>query len=323
MSVDFTGQNILQYRIKERLKERPLSSLYLAEDKKGQKPVYLEISHVTIAEDEEQAGQFQRRMTTVSQLDHPHIVPVVYIGLTNEKRPYAVMEYIPGQFFAGQIATWQETNSWPSPLTALHLIQPLAEALALAHPAGLIHHDLRPANILLDSTGKLMLLDLGVLPTNQVVKLEIVPGQPYYLDYASPEQQNGQALSGPSNIYSLGIMLYQLLSGSMPVVPLSQWSVFERPMLPKELPLAEVRPGLSEATYTLVKNCLWRQEWNRYETIQQFLVDLDLALAAEKSGPRPKPVHISQGNRKWIFAGVGLGILAVTLLIIALFLLRG
>ncbi len=320
MSIDFTGQTINKYKLKERLKERPVSSLYLAEDSKGKKPVFLEILHVTADEDEDLAGLFQRRMGTVSQLEHPHIASIIYTGQTDEKRPYAVIQHSAGQFLDAQIANWQENDTWPTPIAALQLVKALAEALAIAHPAGLIHHDLRPANIFMRPDGTPLFIDLGVPITSQPAKLNIKPGQVYRLDYASPEQQDGRPLSGLSNVYSLGILLYQLLAGELPPIPISQWSIFENHMLPKEPPLDEVKSGLTTETYTLVNTCLWRQEWNRYETIQQMLVALDTAVAAEEIGPR-KSHHIPGLPVKkpyLVYGGIALAVIVVIIIAILL-----
>ncbi len=321
MSIDFTGQTISQYRVKERLKERLCSSLYLAEDRKAKNTVFLEILHVTADEDEDLAGRFRRRMNTVSQLNHPCIAPVLLTSQTDEKRPYAVIEYSQGQFFDTQVTHWQENNDWPQPIFALQIIKSLAEALAAAHPVGLVHHDLRPENILIRPDDTPLLIDLGVPISNTTTKFNIEPGQIYYLDYASPEQQNGQPLIGPSNIFSLGILLYQMLSGSLPPIHISQWSIFEQHMLPKETPLEELQPELSEQTYELVKNCIWRQDWNRYETAQQMLVAIDAAIAAEKAGLQHENSQRPTFKRAYLLYG-GIALAVVVIIVVAALLIN-
>lgn len=324
MNLDFTGKTIMQYKVRQKLKERLSSSLYLAEDRKSKQLFFLEVLHVTVDEDEDLAGRFQRRMSTTSQIEHPLIAPVLYTGQTDEKRPYAVIQHCNGEFFDSQIAQWQETQTWPHPAEALHFIQHLAEALSVAHPAGLIHHDLRPANIFVQADSTPLLLDLGIPATPMPVKIAIEPGQTIYLDYAPPEQQQGKPLTGPSNIYSLGILLYQMLSGSLPPITISQWSVFEQHMLPKEAPLEELKPGLRPETYTLVKTCLWRQEWNRYETMQDMLMDIKKAILAEQT---PPPHHIMSGissiprKSPYLLYG-GIALLLIVSVIVAILLLN-
>ncbi len=320
MSIDFTGQTITQYEIKDLLKERISSSLYQAEDRKSHKKVFLEILHATADEDEDLAGSFQRRMTTVAQLAHPHIAPVLYTGQTDEKRPYAIIQHSDGQFMDAQVTHWQETGVWPSPIAILQLIKTLAETLAVAHPAGLIHHDLRPANILIRPDGSPLLIDLGVPITPLPAKINIEPGQIIYLDYTSPEQRKGQPLTGPSNVYSLGIMLYQALSGTLPPIPISKWSIFEEHMLPMETPLEEVKQGLSQETYTLVKTCLWRQEWNRYETMQTMLEKIEAALAAEQANPSPVKSNTLSHKKQYLLYG-GIALIIIVLIVVAIMLL--
>ncbi|MCB8922142.1 MAG: serine/threonine protein kinase [Ardenticatenaceae bacterium] len=319
MAIDFNGQTIGQYRVQELVKERLNSSLYVADDSKSHKPVFLEILHTTAEENADLAGQFQRRMTTISQLQHPHIAPVLHTSQTDEKRPYAIIKHAPGSFLDTQFAEWHANNSWPDPTAALQFIRHIADALTVAHPAGIIHHDLRPANILLQPDGTPLLIDLGIPIRNIPTELHIKPGQVHHLDYASPEQQSGQPLSGPSNIYSLGIMLYEMLAGAKPAIPISQWSIFEQHLLPQETPLQEVRGDLTPKTYKLVKNCLWRQEWNRYETVQQMLTALDTAVSAEQN-PRPlKKTKPTSKPRPWLlYGGIVIALLIVAAIVFLL-----
>jgi serine/threonine protein kinase len=139
------------------------------------------------------------------------------------------------------------------------------------------------------------------------------------LDYASPEELEGKAISRRSNIYSLGIMLYELLTGHRPELPTSSWDIFEHSTMPKEVPLEEAREGLSGETYRLVRNCLWRQEWSRFETADEVMSAIDTAMLAEQSVP--KTAIWSDGQNRWVYIGVAIAALLVIAL--GLSLLRG
>ncbi|MCB8966137.1 MAG: serine/threonine-protein kinase [Chloroflexota bacterium] len=318
----FTGQTIQHYQVKERLKRRPASSLYLAQDTRTDQLVFIEILHTTITGNEALAGRFQRRMETISQLKHPNIAPILTVAYTSEKYPFAVIKHVPGTFLSDKLAQWQQTNSMPDAQTALALIRHLVSALTAAHPVGIIHHDLRPDNIYMQANDIPIFLDLGVtispLPFDETI-LE----KTGTLDYAPPEQLRGQALTGRSNIFSLGIILYELLGKRRPKLPISDWDIFDRRVLPKEIPLEEVRKDLAQETYALVKNCLWQQEWNRYDTAQEMLAAIDGALEAEKRWETAVSHHHHPvKNNKWRLIGlIAGGILLLILIILAIILL--
>jgi eukaryotic-like serine/threonine-protein kinase len=332
---DFSNHKIGQYRLTERLQKRPLTSLYLGQDTKADQPVFVEIMNQSAAEDENLADRFQRRLETVRQLDHPHIAPILQIGRTSPtattgknskaKVPlppyvYAVIEYLPGPTLAAQIESWRETDSWPDEPALLSLIHGLASALTVAHPVGIFHHDLRPENLIMGENGRLTFIDLGVpVASHPPIEPPDPNKPPKHLDYASPEQLDGKPLSGPSNVYSLGVILYELLASHPPQIPLSEWDIFERSRLPREIPLTEVRSDLTEATHIVVKNCLWRQDWNRYETAVQLVNALETARVAEEQARSDSETTNNLPQIPWPY--VGLGILLFFLLAGAIWLL--
>jgi serine/threonine protein kinase len=318
---DFTHHTIDHYRLERCLQQRPLTSLYLGHDTQQEQPVFVEIVNSVIADDEALAGRFQRRMETVRQLDHPHIAPVLQIGRTNLKKTksrkgekalqqqyaYAIIEYVSGPTLAEQIESWRETGNWPAVPELLALIHGLASALTAAHPVGIFHHDLRPSNLIMGENGRLILIDLGVpIPPAPPVTSPNPQNPPAQLDYASPEQLDGKPLSGPSNIYSLGVILYELLAGQRPHLPLSDWNIFERTDLPREIPLEEVRYDLTADSYTVVKNCLWRQDWNRYETAVHLVNALAAARTAEEKVRSDFAANDKLSLPVWRYAGLGL-----------------
>lgn len=316
---DFTGQMFNHYQATQLLRQRPVSSLYLGEDTRQQQPVFLEILHTTLSTDAELAGRFQRRLETVAQLKHPHIAPILHTGSDAQQRPFAIIKHFPGLFLSEKLRSG-EIAPCTNASNALNIVRSIASALALAHPAGIFHHDLRPENILLLDNNTPMLIDLGVVitPTPLAYNLE----QERKLDYASPEQLRGLALTGRSNIFSLGILLYKALAGHRPRLPLSEWDIFDRRVLPKEIPLEQTNPNLTPETYQLVKNCLWQQDWNRFDTVPEMIEALDRALAAETAvlhHPPKKAKFVP--NRRLILIGVAL-LLLIVVGIVGFLLLR-
>ena len=204
-------------------------------------------------------------------------------------------------------------------IEALELTKQIAHALGVAHTAGLIHHDLRPENINLREDGTPVLIDLG-LP---VVLDPAAPGvngsESEMLDYASPEELEGKPLTRRSNIYSLGVILYELLSGHRPKLPVLPFDIFPQANMPKEEPLEEARPELAGETYRLVRNCLWRQEWSRFETADELITAIETAIFAEQELPKAAS-WTPRRNRNFV---VLIPIALVVLGLLGFFVLRG
>ncbi len=225
---------------------------------------------------------FQLRMDALTLLDHPGIAAITRVDVTDDNRPYVAYEYVLGTSLEVVFDKWkQQEEAFPKTEERLTLIKEMAEALQIAHQAEVLHNDLRPENIIIREDG-----------TPVIVGLEI-PIAPDYLtinrnsnrvDYASPEQLNGQPLLPASNIYALGILLYQLLAGSRPKIPLSwDWSDEE---FPRGVPLDQVVKGLTAETYDLVECCSQVIPEHRFQDVDALLVALEKAFVAEKGNKR-------------------------------------
>jgi serine/threonine protein kinase len=280
---------ISHYRLTELLVAQMVSAIYLAQDEKTGEQVFLVTLQPDASRSSDLAERFQRRAETLAQLEHAVIPPLLDYGVDG-KRPYAVMSHFSGQF----LATYLEnvTKSVPDDkvkvIESLKLAKQIAAGLAVTHPNGLIHHDLRPENIYLDESGQPFLLDMVVPPTPPIAT-QIGDASLTELDFQSPEQIAGKALSGRSNIYSVGILLYRLLAGQKPPLPVSDWDIFDHKGLAREIPLNQVRPDLTAATYRVVQDSIWQKEWSRYETVDAQLAAIEHAIVRESAPPPPPP----------------------------------
>ena len=308
---NLSGQQIGNYEIESHIAARKASDLFLARDVKLERLVFLEVLRTTTDEDENLAARFRRRMETVSQLKDPSIAVVSDSDTTDDGFPYAVIDYFPGTTLADKLAELSHGQPMPV-IEALELTKQIAHALGVAHTAGLIHHDLRPENVMVREDGTPVLIDLG-LP---VVLSPAAPGvngaESEMLDYASPEELEGKQLTRRSNIYSLGIILYELLSGHRPKLPVLPFDIFPQANMPKEEPLEEARPGLAGETYRLVRNCLWRQEWSRFETADELITAIETAIFSEQELPKATGWGAPKRNRPLVY------IIPVALLVLGL-----
>lgn len=316
---DLSGQQIGNYEIESHIAARKASDLFFARDVKLERLVFLEVLRATDEEDEDLSARFRSRMETVSQLKDPHIAVVSDLDTTDDGFPYAVIDYFPGETLADKLAELRHDGETLPVIESLELVKQIAQGLGVAHTAGLIHHDLRPDNIMLRQDGTPILIDLGVPIVMGPASPGIIGSDGEYLDYAAPEEVEGKTLTRRSNIYSLGVILYELLSGHQPNLPNLPFDIFPQANMPKEEPLEEARPGLAGETYRLVRNCLWRQEWSRFETTDELITAIETAIFAEQELPKAASWTPQRGRSMAFLIPIAL----VALGILAFFLLRG
>lgn len=316
---ELSGQQIGNYEVVSHIAARKASDLFLARDVKLERLVFLEVLRVTANEDLDLVDRFGRRMETVAQLKDPHIAAISDIDYTDDGYPYAVIEHFPGVSLAEKLAGLKRENRTLPVIESLELMKQIAQGLGVAHSADLIHHDLRPENLMIREDGSPVFIDLGV-PVEVGQRTTGLTGpESDMLDYASPEELDGKDLTRRSNIYSLGIILYELLAGHRPMLPTLPFDIFPQANMPKETPLEEARPGLAGETYRLVRNCLWRQEWSRYETTDELITAIETAIFAEQE--LPKTAIRNQRSRSPLAYVIPIAL--VFFGILAFFLLRG
>jgi serine/threonine protein kinase/tetratricopeptide (TPR) repeat protein len=224
-------QQIGRYRIEKTLGHGGFGVVYLAYDNQLQRLVAIKVPHRHLIAQATDAEAYLTEARTVANLDHPNIVPVHDVGSTKEFPCFIVSKFIEGTTLAQRI----EANR-PSAAEAVELVATVAEALQYAHKQGLVHRDIKPGNILLDKSGKPFVADFGLaLREQDVGKGPRYAGTPAYM---SPEQAHGEGhrVDGRSDIFSLGVVLYELLTGRRP------FHADSREELLEQITNLEVRP---------------------------------------------------------------------------------
>lgn len=208
------------YRIVRELGRGGMATVYLAVQESLGREVALKLLTRRLAEDPAAAERFVREARTAARLVHRHIVGIHDVGAHDAglgKQPYLAMEYLPGDTLA--------TGSMP-PRQALEVAREIALALDHAHKEGVVHRDIKPDNILRRADGSTALADFGIARTADggggVTQEGVTLGTPHYM---SPEQLQGKELDGRSDLYSLGVVLYQLLTGEVPYKGTDGWNV--------------------------------------------------------------------------------------------------
>ena len=219
-------QHIGRYRIEKVLGEGGFGLVYLAHDDQLERCVAIKVPQRRRISRPEDAEAYLTEARVVAKLDHPHIVPVHDVGSTEDFPCFVVSKFIEGSTLAQRIS-----DNRPSFGEAAELVATVAEALHYAHRKGLVHRDVKPGNILLDTDGKPYVADFGLaLKEENVGKGPNYAGTPAYM---CPEQARGEGhrVDGRSDIFSLGVVFYELLAGRRPFraeSAESSWSRFPR-----------------------------------------------------------------------------------------------
>ena len=245
---DLVGEVVAErYHIKKKLGEGGMGQVYLAEHVKMGRRCAIKIMSPGSMNDADAISRFNREAANASRINHPHVCAIYDFGETQDGLIYLAMEFIEGQSLTGII---EEHGTLPLPRAA-EMIQQAADALQAAHDLGIVHRDLKPDNIMVTTTrGKdtIKVVDFGIAKaagggeSNQkVTKTGFVVGTP---EYMSPEQLAGDAVDGRSDVYSLGLVFYRMITGTTPFPADSQQETMIKRLTDDPIPLATVRPDL-------------------------------------------------------------------------------
>ncbi|MCB9423323.1 MAG: protein kinase [Ardenticatenaceae bacterium] len=286
---------------------------YLAHNVALDSQAVLTVLKTSADEDSHFVNRFQKRMEKLTLLDHPGLAAITRIDKTPSNQPYVAYEFIPGNSLETEMVEWNKGEMRLPAVEVLNLVRRVAEPLNLVHKAGLVHNDLRPGNIIIQADKLPVLVGLEI-PIAPDAAARSDAGKS--VDYASPEQLEGNPLCEQSNIYSLGIILYELFAGHRPLL---DWDHLGSHNLPRPVDLEKVRRGLADETYLLVKDCLAQEITERIEDIDQFMHRLDRAEAAEIA------LQASAGQESLVWRRVftAVPIIAIILSVLAYALLRG
>jgi serine/threonine protein kinase/tetratricopeptide (TPR) repeat protein len=285
------GQTVSHYRILEKLGGGGMGVVYKAEDTKLGRLVALKFLPESFFEDRRSVERLQREARAASALNHPHICTIHDID-EHDGRPFIVMELLEGQTLKRRIAG----QALPTDQVA-NLGMQTAEALEAAHAKGIVHRDVKPPNIFVTARGDVKVLDFGLaklvesssdlmVPMESLTETQAVAGT---LPYMSPEQLRGSRVDARTDIYALGVVLYEMATGCRPFrEELSTQLVDD--ILHKSPPMpGRLNPDLSPKLEDIILKCLEKDPENRYQSVTELRVDLRRLTESSKVAPGLPP----------------------------------
>jgi len=272
-----------RYELGEILGFGGMSEVHLARDLRLHRDVAVKVLRADLARDPSFYLRFRREAQNAAALNHPAIVAVYDTGEAVTSRgplPYIVMEYVDGVTLRDIV----HTDGPMPPRRALEVIADACQALNFSHQHGIVHRDVKPANIMISKAGAVKVMDFGIARAladsgNNVTQTAAVIGTAQYL---SPEQARGESVDARSDVYSLGCVLYEMLTGEPPFVGDSPVAVAYQHVREDPVPPSQRHPGISPELDAVVLKALTKNPDNRYQTAAEMRADLVRVHSGEK-----------------------------------------
>jgi eukaryotic-like serine/threonine-protein kinase len=314
-----------RYKLEAKLGSGGMSTVYLARDTTLDRSVAVKVMHREMSEQEDQLQRFRQEARAVAKLSHPNVVAVIDAG-EDGGHPYIVFEYVEGETLKQRINRVGALD----PQEALAYAIEIARGLTVAHNRNMVHRDIKPQNVLIDSEGRAKLTDFGIsrqLEQDGMTATGRVLGT---TDYVAPEQAMGHPVDQRSDVYSLGVVLYEMLVGQVPFHADSQVGVAMK-HVNEELPdVQQRRPELSAAAALVVERATAKDPDRRYQEVGELIDDLGTALEVEaaRAGattgeatsvldavpPAERKLSGGGGRRPWLLIGLGVLVAGAILL---------
>jgi eukaryotic-like serine/threonine-protein kinase len=266
-----TGQELDNFRIEAAVAESGMASIFRATDLRDGKKVALKVPHFAMESDPALFDRFIREESIGIALDHPNVMRIY--PEERRSRVYMVMEWVEGKLLR---QVMYEVGKMP-PERAIKITLEILKALEYIHHNGVVHRDLKPENIMLNPEDNIKLIDFGIASQAGAKRLTYAGftqalGSP---DYISPEQVKGKRGDARSDLYAVGVMLYEMLSGKTPFSGPSPLAVMNDRLINHPLPPREAEPSITPQLQEVLYRALERDPKNRYPTAHSFALDLE------------------------------------------------
>jgi serine/threonine protein kinase len=288
------GDTLDHYRIENLVARSGMASIFRGTDLRTGQPVALKIPHPEMEADVVLYDRFKREQDIGHKLNHPNVMKV----LTDDRHSqvYMAMEWVEGRLLREIL---REKGKLPVERAILFTAR-IADALEYIHTHGVVHRDLKPENIMVNGADEIKLIDFGIAGNEgsrrlTFAKLSQLMGTP---DYISPEQVKGKRGDGRSDIYALGVMLYEMLTGKVPFEGPNAFAIMNERLLNHPVPPRELDPAISPALQEVIYRALEREPKNRYASAREMAWDLE-HLDQVGAAERPELTDWKKRRSQW------------------------
>lgn len=308
------GQTISHYRILEKLGEGGMGVVYKAQDTKLNRPVALKVLPRQALITEEDKSRFAREAQAAASLSHPNVAMIFEFDevddpATGGKLAFIAMEYVDGE------TVKQKIKERPLPIDeAVKIAMAAAEGLTEAHQKGIVHRDIKSDNVMISRNGLVKIMDFGlaeIAGRSRVTKEGMTVGTAAYM---SPEQALGEKLDPRTDIWSLGVVMYEMITGRLPFAGDYEQAIVYRILNEEPEPITSLRSNIPMELERIVKKAMQKDRSNRYQHVDEMLVDLK-SLKRETESVSTKTVAAKRPTRRrsYVYGGVGVLVLILGL----------
>ena len=293
-----------RYEILSLLGEGGMGAVYKALDREVDRPVALKLIRPDLASNPVILARFKQELLTATQVTHKNVIRTYDISEADGVK-FITMEFVEGDDLRRILI---DNGNLP-PERAIKIIRQVCLALEAAHSAGIIHRDLKPQNIMQEAkTGRILVMDFGLARSIESEGMTQTGALLGTIEYMSPEQSMGKTLDQRSDVFSVGLIFYELLTGNMPYKADSAMASLLRRNQERAIPAAELDTSIPKGLSDIVAKCLERDLAERYQNVQEILNDLDAfqgsrPVMASMAGTVPAPVIKPPVPWKWVGAG--------------------
>lgn len=284
------GKTIKHYKIREKLGEGGMGIVYRAEDTKLKRQVALKFLPAEYISDPQAKRRFLQEARAASTLDHPCICTIHEIDETSDNGIFIAMTYYEGRSLKDLIADGALNME-----RALEVIMQIAEGLAKAHEMKIVHRDIKPANILFTNEGQVKIVDFGLAKFIGQAKLTKTGTAVGTTAYMSPEQARGEEVDYQTDIWSLGVILYEMLTGQLPFRGDYEQAIVYMILNEQPVNVRRIKPTIPPQLEKIIDKALAKEKENRYKHVNEFLMDLKPLRTNIESQIMKQDISVTEG----------------------------
>jgi serine/threonine-protein kinase len=312
------GELLDQYHLDDVVARSGMATIFRATDQRSGQQVAIKVPHPEVESDPALFDRFRREEEIGRRLDHPGVMKV--FPKEDSDQVYMVMEWVDGKLLRQLL---QQERKLPLEQTVSILLQ-MCDVLEYVHKHDVVHRDLKPENVMIDDRGRIKLIDFGIAASAGARRLTFANfsktmGTP---DYISPEQVKGKRGDVRSDIYALGVMLYEMSTGALPFSGPNPFAVMNSRLLNSPVPPRELNPEISPQLQEIIYRALEREPKNRYASVRELAWDLQhqemVGVADRRELHEWKRQRNANSRKVWLY--VALALLPVAILVLMVLL---